>query len=173
MLTDTQREYLANAIRPMQIIVTAMGSGAIMFLVVAIVVAKPAAAQPLIAYMAVAFAVAAFAAWLVVPGVIANKACQAIAAGHTPSAAVQANVSHDADVVTQLAGVFQTRLIIASALLEGAAFFNLVAYLLEGQYLSLGIASVLILLILSQFPTRGRLSVWVSHQMENIEQLLR
>jgi hypothetical protein len=54
--------------------------------------------------------------------------------------------------------------------LEGAAFFNLIVYMSEGQYLCLGLAAVLLLVILSKIPTRSRLEDWVSHELETIEQ---
>lgn len=58
--------------------------------------------------------------------------------------------------------LYQTRMIIGLALLEGAAFFNLVAYLVEGHWWSLAVTAGLVALMLSAFPTRGRLTQWVA-----------
>lgn len=58
--------------------------------------------------------------------------------------------------------LYQTRMVLGLALLEGAAFFNLVAYLLEGHWWSLAVTAGLVALMLSAFPTRGRLTQWVA-----------
>lgn len=172
MLTDQQRTALAKPALQMQIIVAAMAAGVAIFLTVALtIVQNQPAANPLIAYIAVGFAVLAFALWLVVPNILVIQARKAIADDRVPIAAVSSLAAGDADVVDQLVAVFQTRLIIGCALLEGAAFFNLVAYMLEAHQLSLCVAVALLLGILIQIPTRNRLEVWITHQLEIIEQL--
>ncbi len=161
MLTDIQRDYLAKAVRTMQIIVAALAMGVIMFMAVVLTMLdKIAARDPFITYIALGFAVLMFAGWIIVPGIVATQARRAMA-----------GLPRDADIVGQLAGVFQTRLIIASAMLEGAAFFNLIASMLEGQYVGLVTAVVLLLIIISQFPTRHRLEVWITHELENIDHM--
>lgn len=64
---------------------------------------------------------------------------------------------------------FRTRLILECALLEGGAFFNLTAFILNQQWWSVAIATVLILVIASKFPTRFQMENFVREQLELIE----
>lgn len=59
-------------------------------------------------------------------------------------------------------GVFMTRHLIRLALLEGAAFFNIVATFIEHNWWSLGIAGVLVGWMLTNFPTRNRVERWIA-----------
>jgi len=61
------------------------------------------------------------------------------------------------DVFMAIAPTYQTELIIKIALLEGAAFLNIIAYMLERQTWTLAIAAVLLGLIAYQFPTHARI----------------
>jgi hypothetical protein len=63
--------------------------------------------------------------------------------------------------------LYQTRMIVGLALLEGAAFFNIVSYIIEGQWWTLLVVAVLVAFMLAAFPTRTRLRRWV----EDREQL--
>jgi hypothetical protein len=51
-------------------------------------------------------------------------------------------------------------MIIGVALLEGAGFFNLVAYMSERQWWTLAIVGVLMLLIAMMFPTLQQFESW-------------
>jgi len=55
---------------------------------------------------------------------------------------------------------FTTKTIVACAFLEGAAFFNVIAYMLEGNLWSIGIAGVLIAFMLMEFPSENRFQRW-------------
>lgn len=59
-------------------------------------------------------------------------------------------------------GAFLTRHIIRLALLEGAAFFNVIAAIIEHHWWSLGIAGLLVGWMLMQFPTRERVEHWIA-----------
>ena len=170
MLSDEQKSYLATAVKPMQIVLVALALGVIVFLVAVVVLTDKPAEDPFLTYVGLAFGVIAFLAWLIVPNALASNARRTIAAGQNPSWA-QGVSQQAAGDVGQLAGVYQIRLIVASALLEGAAFFNLVAYLIEAHQLSLVAAVVLVVIMLCQFPTYNRLADWVSHELENVDQL--
>ncbi len=172
MLSKAQQDYLAKSVMPMQIIVGALAAGVLTFFVIVLIVSREGVpSEPFLTYIALVFTALAFAGWILVPHLVASQARQSIATGRTPYSAAQTVVPSEVGAVGQLAAVFQTRLIIANALLEGAALFSLIAYMLEGQYLCLGIAAVLVLVILSQIPTRNRLEDWVSHELETIEQM--
>ena len=59
---------------------------------------------------------------------------------------------------------FNTKMIVGLALLEGAAFFNGIAFLLEGHIPSLIAVAVLIGLMLARFPTQSGIASWVEDQ---------
>ncbi len=54
--------------------------------------------------------------------------------------------------VIKLASVYQTQLILGAALTEVPAFFALIAYLLEGTPLALGLALTLLVGLIAQLP---------------------
>jgi hypothetical protein len=65
---------------------------------------------------------------------------------------------------------YQTRLLVQAALLEGATFFQLIAYRIEGLPVSLGVAAGLFLCLLMLFPTRAGVERWVAAQRDLAEQ---
>jgi hypothetical protein len=66
------------------------------------------------------------------------------------------------------AGIFQMQLIIALALLEGAAFLNLIAMMTERSLASLITVSVLLGLMLARFPTRDKVSNWTQDKLRGL-----
>jgi hypothetical protein len=68
-----------------------------------------------------------------------------------------------------LYGIYQTKMIVSQALLEGAAFFNLVAYMTEGQSWSLGIVAVLLAVMAVGFPTFEKVDGWADDQLRQLQ----
>lgn len=176
MITDAERAYLKTVARVSQIVVAAMAVGVAMFGTVTVALnlvgqggGQPA--EPIFMYLAAALAFVALVASLVVPAMMASSARQKIIAGKPPVAGPAFPRPLEDSTVGPLAAVYQTRLIIAAGILEGAAFFNLIAYMLEGQALSLVAAGVMLLAILSLFPTWSRLYDWIENQLTVIAQL--
>ncbi|MEX2114619.1 MAG: hypothetical protein WD845_15605 [Pirellulales bacterium] len=104
----------------------------------------------------------------VVPMLIAGNARAKIAAGTYSSArdgASSPSASSDTDL---LMGLYQSNTIIAAAFLEGTAFFNLVAYLLEGNPVSLGLGIGLAMAILWMLPSAHRTANWIELQLRSI-----
>jgi hypothetical protein len=66
----------------------------------------------------------------------------------------------------ELLPAFMTGQIVRLAMLEGAAFLNLIAYMLEGKALSLAAAAVLVLLMIAAYPTEGRVRGWLERIRE-------
>lgn len=58
-------------------------------------------------------------------------------------------------------GLYQTRLIISMALCEGAAFFGLIVYMIEGHWGGLAIAAFLLIIMGTSFPTENKFREWV------------
>jgi hypothetical protein len=72
----------------------------------------------------------------------------------------------DEDIPAWL-GVYQTVTIVGAALLEGAAFFLLTAYFIEGTSWALPAAAALwLLLAWLHFPTRSGVEHWLTEQLD-------
>ena len=70
----------------------------------------------------------------------------------------------------KLSMVYMMRTVVAAALLEGAAFTSIVAYMLEGSTVALGLAVALVAGILLHFPTAPRVAGWIEVQMRRVEE---
>jgi hypothetical protein len=101
----------------------------------------------------------AFAALVIVPAIVVPRVM-------TNAGLARLESYEGDDAERALAGLYQSRVIVAQAMPEGAAFFNLVAYLLEGNWVSLGVVGGLLLMMLAQFPTQGRFENWVKRLRE-------
>ena len=62
--------------------------------------------------------------------------------------------------------IYQTRMIVGMALLEGPALYQGIAYFIEGEALALGLGGLLLLGMILQFPTRGRVQQWLESREE-------
>jgi hypothetical protein len=168
MLTDDERAYLARAALTMQIIVGALAGGVLSFFCVVLVLGQqqpgPPPDEPMLTYMSIVTAFVAIAVAMIFPGVVIRNQRQSIQAGKSkpPEAARE---------LGPLVAGYQTALIIRSAILEGAAFFCLVAYMLERQTLSLFGAGMLLVFLLGGFPTRSKLEDVIENERTTIEQL--
>lgn len=146
-----QPPNLEQTVRTLQIITLAMVTGVLLFAGIVVFLQLTQDAGPnaatgvIISTLGAGFAVAAFVMHLVVPSLIARQ---------------QARSASD----EQLYEVFQSKTIIGLALLEGAAFFNLVAGMVEQQWWSLAVAGGLVFWMLTMFPTQTRVAQWVETQ---------
>jgi hypothetical protein len=163
MLSESQRAELKSQLRVMQIIVGALALGVINFLVVVLVIATKNEAGPvdvpLLTYLSAGVAAAAAFASIVVPMILAGS--------------VRRSFSNDTDGtnIRALAQIYQTQLIIRCAILEGAAFFCIVAYMHERHVIGLIAAGLLLLMLLAQFPTASRLEAWVENERVVADQM--
>jgi hypothetical protein len=139
---------MQQAVRTSQIICGAMMMGIITF--AGIVVTRPAPPNPALpmAYIAIGFAAIAIIVRFIVPAFVAKNESSKLK-GASPE-------SLDAG----LYGVFQTKMIIGLALLEGAGFMNLIAYMTGGQWWSLATVGLLLLLMAMMFPTLTKFESW-------------
>lgn len=131
-------------LRTMQIIALAMPQGVVLFGMIA-VFAMGALSQPpsgtVVSLVAVAFAAIAFVAHLVISKIMARQGGSRQSPGYAD---------------------YQTQMIIKIALLEGAAFFNIIATIIEHNWWNLGIAGLLVGWMLANFPTRNRVEHWIA-----------
>jgi hypothetical protein len=148
-------------LRSLQIIVGALVASIFFFAVVAVVVRSkeggpPAIDPPVISYLAIAFAAMTLGMRAVMIPAIAKV-------GRKPL------LTEPYVATRQLMGLLTNRTIIGSALLEGAAFFLLVAYLVEGQLWTWAGGLVMggVLAVL-QFPTAARIGAAVDAERQAI-----
>jgi hypothetical protein len=160
-------DHLGVTVRTLRIIVGALLFGALAFAGVVLFLQSAVGGNLrggwLLTLMAAVFALIAIPVRFVYPEWLARANVARVARGESP---IPERPPEYAGIVWQLLAIYQTRTIIAAALLEGATFFNLIAYLWEGQWPSLAVAGVLMLLMAALFPTRNRLLAWIEAQQE-------
>jgi hypothetical protein len=177
MLSNAQREHIGSLVRPMQIIVFALTAGIATFIAVVATLptrdqqAGQALREPIISYIAIGAAVMALIAWAIVPRLLASSMRQAIVDGRPQQYGGLPETTEEMRQINPLIAVYQTTLIIGCAILEGAGFFNAVAYMLEHQQLNLLAAAVLAVMILMQFPTASRVVSWIEDESATIDRL--
>ena len=148
---------VSATIRTSQISTVALMLGVTVFGIIATVLAaKGPAKAPMLAYVGVLVAVQVVALRFFIPGLFLKTQLK--------------SVKHsEAELVSErLPSLYQTQLIIGLALLEGSAFFNLIAYLLEGNWFSLGIAGFMLALMAMMFPTGDRFEKWAEDLSQNL-----
>lgn len=171
MLTDEERDHIGRMTRAMQIIVAALACGVMSFLgVVLFVIPAAAPGDRLLTYISAFVGFLAPVTATFVPRLIESIQREAIAAQRA-TASNAPYISESLREMTALVGGYQTRLIVRCALIEGAAFFAIVAFLIERQVLSLAVAGALLLAMLSCFPTRWKVEEAVENERREIEQL--
>lgn len=157
MLNEAQREELRIPLRTMQIIVGVLALGVLNFLAVVLFITGTSQDQPktepFLSYIGAAGAALVIVVSMLVPRLMGASARRSFSAEAKSTS------------VRPLASAYQTLLIIRCALLEGAAFFCLVAHLLERQPIALVAAGVLLLVLVANFPTASRLEAWVETEL--------
>jgi hypothetical protein len=160
---DISSDRIRGHVRTLQIICGALAAGVIAFLVVVLVLrgAPDAAAEPgVVSYFSIGFFLVILLVAMIVPRAILHSQLAQIARGTwKPPQQLSANYDVSSESAKLLIA-YQTHLIMRLALLEGAAFFALVAYQMEGHWLALGVAICALALLLFQFPARGRVEDW-------------
>jgi hypothetical protein len=160
-------------IRNVQIIVFALAMGPIVFAGIALFQRMNHAPQQqaVTAWLAVGFAVTVLGVRSFIGATTVSKQRQRIAAGSWSLGPVAAPGGLPANMTDgdRLLFAFQQKTIIESALVEGATFFVLISFLVEGQWWSLALAGVLVALNVIPFPTYERVENWVRHQLELLE----
>jgi hypothetical protein len=146
-------------IRNMQIIAGALIAGVVVFALVAVFVLG-ALSQPLtgviVSYMALGMTAMEMVPFALVPRFVTAQ---------TVHRARQGAGNLEGDALQY--GLYQTRMILRYALLEGAAFFCIVATIIEHNWWTLGMAGGLVLIMLTIFPTRTRVEHWIETQRMN------
>jgi hypothetical protein len=171
---DISSDRVRGHVRTMQIICGMLSVGVVAFLVVVLVINGPpnAAAEPgVVTYLSAGFFLVMLVVAMIVPRSIVQSQIAHIARG-TWKPPEQLPANYDvASESAKLLMAYQTHMIVRLAMLEGTAFFGLVAYLLEGHWQALCVATAALALLLSQFPTRGRLENWADDARSRMQEI--
>lgn len=168
----------AGLVRTSQIIVAAMVVGCAVFLVIVLAIAGVPGNPPErsdLTYIMLAVAAAMVLARVIVPRIVVAQARRKIREGTWMAlqgdmpAAIGDSAWQDSDA-GKLAMVLMLRTILATAILEGATFFLLVAYLIEQSPLCLMLAVVLIVALAAHFPTGSSCSAWMKEQLRLLDE---
>ena len=140
-----------------QIIAGALVMGVVIFACIAFFIAKGDGPQfPMMSLMAIGFAGVATVMRFVIPTVIVNGG----------KAQLKQTAADEQPMV--LAGLYQTKTIVGMALLEGAAFFNLIAYIMEKQVWTYGVVAFLLAVMAISFPSQGQFESWAEEMKRDL-----
>jgi hypothetical protein len=113
----------------------------------------------IVVYMAMAFAVIAVVMSFVVPNLIAAAGVKGVA-----KMAQDGTATGPKELFGRLLGLAQTKMIIAMVLVEGAALFNLIAFILSKSIVSPVVVGGLLFVMAIHFPTKMKLAKWLEDQ---------
>lgn len=158
-----------KVLRIMQIIAGALIVGVLSFAGVAsfVVFRMPQAAPPaarqnatdVLMYLGLAGAVLMVVASFSIPNLLANAMVKGIA-----KMAQSSTASGSKELFGRLLMAAQTRMIVALALIEGAAFFNLVAFIVTRSLIPPAVVAGLLAVMAIHFPTKIKLARWLEEQ---------
>ena len=181
MQREWQEQNRGKQVRDLQIIVVSMTLGVLMLVGVASVfgpvgVDKPWGWDigPVLPYLAVGCGVIAMSGQATVAVALSRSVRGNIALVVVEDARTAGGLARvpEAVLASRLRGLlslFRVMTILRSALLEGAALFCGVAYLLEGSYLALGGAVTLALALAARIPTGSGVDSWLTEQTRLIQ----
>ena len=108
----------------------------------------PGPAVPMVSLVSLAVAAMALVARMIFPTLIANGMRASLAE------------ADDAGRQTILGKMYQSRTIVGMAVLEGAAFMNLCAYMTERRPWSFGVVAFLLAVMAVAFPSQAKFESW-------------
>jgi hypothetical protein len=151
-------------VRLLKIITFALAQGAIVFGAVALFLnsGETSGKPDILTWIGLGMAVLMLVNHFVIPPIIARAWLSRLTSADLQD-------KSDEERFSMIAPAFQTQHIIACAMLEGAAFFNLVAYIIDGCLYSLIAAGVPIGMILMKMPTMTRVEFWVQDRGREID----
>jgi len=178
------RSWIPRVIRIPQVIVGAMAAGMLCFVAVAVFVRtsgalgeEVGATYPWLTVFAVGALVIVAAVRPVVANAVVTSGIRKIAAGRWPGKNAQEFQGPLAEFIKQAgdAGLLflllMTRMVASAALFEGAGFFLVIAYMLEGSWFTLAAAALAIACILAHWPNVQAVQRWITEKQRQVEQM--
>ena len=153
-------ESLNDKLRVVQILTVALAMGPIMFGVVVLFLpptgmAAPVHGMPLLTIAGIAFGVMLQVVRYFATAIVTNSELRRLAA--------TARSEADLDALLDL---HRRLMIVRAAMFEGAAFFLIIAYMLERTPLALAGAVFMIVGILAGFPSEARVAAWLEEKLK-------
>jgi len=151
-------------VRVLKIVTFALVSGVLVFMGVALVMNRGVIdGEPnIMSWVGLGMGGLMFVNHLVVPNIVSRVALNNVNAEEVRHADEEKKFS-------LIYPVFQTRHIIACALLEGAAFMNLAFYMMTEYVGNIAAAAVLVAMIAIRFPSVSAVEFWVQDRIREIE----
>jgi hypothetical protein len=169
-----QDAALDAALKTMRIIVGALAVGVVNFLGIALFIRSQNAAAPpevpILSWVAVGCTALALALHVFLPGWVTKHLRQKLVQGKVPPVRINPAFAALPNQLGFLMGIYQTQMLVGAALVEGASFLSLIAYLLEGEWFSLLLAGLLLVVLIAKFPSHAGFALWLERQRELIEQ---
>ncbi|QDT44892.1 hypothetical protein Pan241w_50080 [Gimesia alba] len=165
MTNQPQQLNPEQQIRVMFIIWIAMIIGVVTFGIIAGfkgLDVEPGDGLSIITYLGIAMSALMLVLRTFVPNLVARNLFK-----QTMQAAQAEGNQDEEQMLGRFYATFMTRMIIGLALLEGAAMFNLVVFMVESQILSIVAVGILLLVMIASIPTKSKLDGWIRNQMEN------
>ncbi|HYO25082.1 MAG TPA: hypothetical protein VEQ85_09030 [Lacipirellulaceae bacterium] len=171
MLTDQERQAVASTTRVTQVIVLSLVAGVGAFLLFVLTQAEgdePAAEAAWGGMIPLAAALAPVHVLLAggVTAAMAGAQRRSLVQGRTPAT----NPPGPTDAGMLLGGL-QVRRIVAGALLEGAAFFNLVVYMQSRSPFNLAAVVGLLIALVALVPLRPLVEAWLEKELRTVREL--
>ncbi|MCA9010421.1 MAG: hypothetical protein KDB01_11775, partial [Planctomycetaceae bacterium] len=148
-----QGKSFTDAVRGMQIIAAALMTGVLVFLGIVLMMTQGDVlgthTPEMVTILGAGFGVLAIVNHFVIPKIIAGSQLRQIVSNGFSE--LDAESKSD-----RLLSVYRGQLIVALAMLEGAAFFNLIALMVEKNVVALGVATLLLSAMVFRFPSRDK-----------------
>jgi hypothetical protein len=159
-------------LQPLRVIVVTLTAGVSMFLLIAVFVlrsGKPFSEVPWsidspLTLVALVLAAAALTGSFLLPSLIASTRIRQLTPNPNSGGEGGWQSWSVKGRAPELFAIYHTGVVIGAAMLEGAAFFALIVYFLEGVAPPLLVAAVLLVALASRFPTRSRVEEWITRQ---------
>ncbi len=157
-------------VRTVQIIVGSLLLGSGIFGVIAYILRsqdqRPLPADPFLTYLMAGLGVMQFVFSFIVPRMVLASALaqrDSAAPGEAPRLAPRSPMAEE---VGRLLLLHQTTLIIGCALIEASIFMQCIAYIIEGQQISMILGALLWVVLLFKIPRRDQIEQWLDRQRE-------
>ena len=179
--TDEERFAIEGMLRTGRIMVAALAMGVLMFLVMAAFVlrsGRPPVAEPwglgrFFTPFAIGFAALAVGLRLVLPRFVVGMSRKTLGSGKSPlpksSRTGGRGLTLPEGDLGLVLGLWMLKTFTGAGILEGAAFFAVIAYVFEGTMISLVVGLILVVLLLASFPTRSGIEGFLQEQMERLQ----
>jgi|GEM_PF-1418051 len=147
-------------VKGLQIVTLGLMVGPVLFMGVALSANKGelGSTPDVLSYVGIGVTVVDLALYLILPDLVARQQRNAIEL-------TESNKAIELDSYKQLFPVFRIRHIVACALLEGAVFLNVIAYLLSKFAGNLAAAVFLLVVIALKWPTGEKVAVWLNNAL--------